>query len=60
MASGNGISGLLNFKIFQTPLDTGVSGAPLACPTAHKFLATAMLTTAAWVGAREPIVESCQ
>ena len=37
MASGNGISGLLNFKIFwgacpQTPLETGVTGAPLACP----------------------------
>ena len=34
MASGNGISGLLNFKIFwgsmpPVPLDTGVSGAPL-------------------------------
>ena len=44
MASGNGISGLLNFKIFwgpcpQTPLETGVTGAPLACPSpAHKFL----------------------
>ena len=48
MASGNGISGLLNFNIFwgsmpPDPLDTGVSGAPLAGPPpAHKFLATAM------------------
>ena len=47
MASGNGISGLLNFKIFwgtipQTPLETGVTGAPLACRPAQKFLATAM------------------
>ena len=34
MASGNGISGLINFNIFwgsMTPLDTGVSSAPLAC-----------------------------
>ena len=43
MASGNGISGLLIFKISDPP-DTGVSGAPLACPPAHKFLATAMWT----------------
>ena len=47
MASGNGISGLLNFQIFwggipPDPLETGVTGAPLACPPAHKFLATAM------------------
>ena len=30
-------------SVDQTPLETGVTGAPLACPPAHKFLATAML-----------------